>query len=147
MISKKKDKVLDEYVKMIQSLKREYQTVYTEKNKLKDFLRKREKDRKREEQELLRRQHAKQMDIYSRMIAAQKKDKTLKEGGIMKVIAAIMMQKALKITTAVTKNEKRDPPKKLTKMTMTMTMMSTMMMMIKAKLKRNRKKEKRRKVS
>ena len=73
MISKKKDKVLDEYVKMIQSLKREYQTVYTEKNKLKDFLRKREKDRKREEQELLRRQHAKQMDIYSRMIAAQKK--------------------------------------------------------------------------
>ena len=36
---------------MIQSLKREYQTVYTEKNKLKDFLRKREKDRKREEQE------------------------------------------------------------------------------------------------
>ena len=113
MISKKKDKVLDEYVKMIQSLKREYQTVYTEKNKLKDFLRKREKDRKREEQELLRRQHAKQMDIYSRMIAAQKKDKTLKEV-IMKVIAAIMMQKALKITTAVTKNEKRDPPKKLT---------------------------------
>ena len=113
MISKKKDKVLDEYVKMIQSLKREYQTVYTEKNKLKDFLRKREKDRKREEQELLRRQHAKQMDIYSRMIAAQKKDKTLKEV-IMKVIAAIMMQKALKITTAVTKNEKRDPPKKST---------------------------------
>ena len=113
MISKKKDKVLDEYVKMIQSLKREYQTVYTEKNNLKDFLRKREKDRKREEQELLRRQHAKQMDIYSRMIAAQKKDKTLKEV-IMKVIAAIMMQKALKITTAVTKNEKRDPPKKLT---------------------------------
>ena len=113
MISKKKDKVLDEYVKMIQSLKREYQTVYTEKNKLKDFLRKREKDRKREEQELLRRQHAKQIDIYSRMIAAQKKDKTLKEV-IMKVIAAIMMQKALKITTAVTKNEKRDPPKKLT---------------------------------
>ena len=98
---------------MIQSLKREYQTVYTEKNKLKDFLRKREKDRKREEQELLRRQHAKQMDIYSRMIAAQKKDKTLKEV-IMKVIAAIMIQKALKITTAVTKNEKRDPPKKLT---------------------------------
>ena len=98
---------------MIQSLKREYQTVYTEKNKLKDFLRKREKDRKREEQDLLRRQHAKQMDIYSRMIAAQKKDKTLKEV-IMKVIAAIMIQKALKITTAVTKNEKRDPPKKLT---------------------------------
>ena len=32
----------------------------------------------------------------------------------MKLIAAIMMQKALKITTAVTKNEKRDPPKKLT---------------------------------
>ena len=114
---------------------------------MKIFLRKQEEDRKREEQELLRKQHAKQMDIYSRMIAAQKKDKTLKEGGIMKVIAAIMMQKALKITTAVTKNEKRDPPKKLTKMTMTMTMMSTMMMMIKAKLKRNRKKEKRRKVS
>ena len=106
MISKKKDKVLDEYVKMIQSLKREYQTVYTEKNKLKDFLRKREKDRKREEQELLRRQHAKQMDIYSRMIAAQKKDKTLKEGGIMKVIAAIVMQKALKITTAIRKMKK-----------------------------------------
>ena len=41
-LKKKKDKVLDEYVKMIQNLKREYQTVYTEKNKLKDFLRKRE---------------------------------------------------------------------------------------------------------
>ena len=54
------------------------------------------------------------MDIYSRMIGAQRKDKTLKEGGIMKVIAVIMMQKALKITTAVTKNEKRDPPKTLT---------------------------------
>ena len=70
---KKKDKILDEYAKMIQSLKREYQAVYTEKSKLKDFLRKQEKDRKREEQELLRKQHAKQMDIYSRMIAAQRK--------------------------------------------------------------------------
>ena len=78
MISKKKKKkgnVLDEYAKMMQSLKREYQTVYTEKNKLKDFLRKQEEDRKREEQELLRKQHAKQMDIYSRTIAAQKKTK------------------------------------------------------------------------
>ena len=111
---KKKDIVLDKYAKMIQSLKREYQTVSTEKNKLKDFLRKQEEDRKREEQELLRKQHAKQIDIYSRMIVAQKKDKALKEGSIMKVIAAIMMEKALKITTAVTNNEKRDPPKKLT---------------------------------
>ena len=47
MISKGFSKVLDEYAKMIQSLKREYQTVYTEKNKLKDFLRKQEKDRKK----------------------------------------------------------------------------------------------------
>ena len=70
---KKKDKVLDEYAKMIQNLKREYQTIYTKKSKLKDFLRKQEKDTKRKEQELLRKQHAKQMDIYSRMIAAQKK--------------------------------------------------------------------------
>ena len=61
MISKK-DKVLNEYAKIIQSLKKEYQTVYTEKNKLKDFLRKQE-DRKGEEQELLRKQHAKQKDI------------------------------------------------------------------------------------
>ena len=68
MISKK-DKVLNEYAKIIQSLKREYQTVYTEQNKLKDFLRKQE-DRKGEEQELLRKQHAKQKDIYSRMTAA-----------------------------------------------------------------------------
>ena len=74
MISKK-DKVLDEYAKMLQNLKREYQTVYTEKNKFKDFLRKQEEDRKKEEQELLKKQHAKQMDIYSRMIAAQKKTK------------------------------------------------------------------------
>ena len=81
---------------------------------MKDFSKKHEEDRKREEQELLRKQHAKQMDIYSRMIAAQKKDKTLKEGGIMKVIAAIMMQKAFKMTTTLTKNEKRDLPKKLT---------------------------------
>ena len=56
---------------------------------------------------MLRKQHTKQMDIYSRMIAAQKKDKILKEGGIMKLTAAIM-QKALKITTLFTKNEKRD---------------------------------------
>ena len=77
MISKK-DKVLDEYAKMIQSLKREYQTVYTEKNKLKDFLRKQEENGKRKEQELLRKQHVKQMNIYCRMIAAQKKDKRLK---------------------------------------------------------------------
>ena len=69
---KKKDKVLDKYAKMIQSLKREYQTVYTKKSKLKDFLRKQEKDRTREEQELIKKQHAKQMDIYSRMIPAQK---------------------------------------------------------------------------
>ena len=68
MISKK-DKVLNEYAKIIQSLKIEYQTVYTEQNKLKDFLRKQE-DRKGEEQELLRKQHAKQKDIYSRMTAA-----------------------------------------------------------------------------
>ena len=74
---------------------------------MKDFLRKQEKDKKREEQELLRKQHTKQMDIYSRMIAAQKKDKILKEGGIMKLTAAIM-QKALKITTLFMKNEKRD---------------------------------------
>ena len=59
----------------MQNLKREYQTVYTEKNKFKDFLRKQEEDRKKEEQELLKKQHAKQMDIYSRMIAAQKKTK------------------------------------------------------------------------
>ena len=65
----------------------------------------------------------------------------------MKVIAVIMMQKALKITTMVTKKEKRHPPKKLTYMTMTMTMMPTIMKMIKVKLKRNRKKENRRKVS
>ena len=82
MISKKNNKekqqtnkVLDEYAKMIQSLKREQETVYTKKNKLKDFLRKEEEDRKREEQELLRKQYAKQMDIYRRMIAAQKKTK------------------------------------------------------------------------
>ena len=80
---------------------------------MKDFLRKQEKDKKREEQELLRKQHTKQMGIYSRMIAAQKKDKILKEGGIMKLTAAIM-QKALKITTLFTKNEERDLPKKLT---------------------------------
>ena len=61
------------YAKMIQSLKREYQTVYTEKNKLKYFLKKPEQDRKREVQELLRKQHAKQMDICSRIIAGQKK--------------------------------------------------------------------------
>ena len=73
MISKKKDIVLDKYAKMIQSLKREYQTVYTEKNKLKDFLRK-----KREKQELLRKQHAKQIDIYSRMIVAPKKRQSIK---------------------------------------------------------------------
>ena len=103
------------YAKMIQSLKREYQTVYTEKNKLKYFLKKPEQDRKREVQELLRKQHAKQMDICSRIIAGQKKknNKTLKEGGIVKVIAVITMQKALKVTTAI------------------------MMMMIKAKLRRN----------
>ena len=102
------------YAKMIQSLKREYQTVYTEKNKLKYFLKKPEQDRKREVQELLRKQHAKQMDICSRIIAGQKKkNKTLKEGGIVKVIAVITMQKALKVTTAM------------------------MMMMIKAKLRRN----------
>ena len=75
---KKKDKVLDEYAKMIQSLKREYQIVYTEKIKLKDFLRKQEEDSNREEQELLRKQHAKQMDIYSRMIAAHKKRQNVK---------------------------------------------------------------------
>ena len=72
---KKKDKVLDEFAKIIQSLKRECQAVYTEKNKLKDFFKKQEEDRKNEKQEFLTKQHAKQMDIYSRMIAAQKKIK------------------------------------------------------------------------
>ena len=47
------------------------------------------------------------------MIAAQKKEKTLKEGDTRKVIPAIMMRKALKITTVVTKNEKKGLPKKL----------------------------------
>ena len=73
-----KDKVLDEYAEMIQSLKREHQTVHTEKNKLKDFLRTQEEDRKRKEQELLREQHDKQMDIYniySRMTAAHTQKK------------------------------------------------------------------------
>ena len=45
---------------------------------MKDFLRKQEEDRKREEQGLLRKQHAKQIDIYSRMIVAQKKRQSIK---------------------------------------------------------------------
>ena len=113
MTSKKKDTVLDEYVKMIQSLKREYQTVYTEKNKLKDFLRKREKDRKREEQEFSKKTTCQTNGYLQQNDCSTKKRQNIKRI-IMKVIAAIMMQKALKITTAVTKNENRDPPKKLT---------------------------------
>ena len=114
MISKKKkDKVLMNMLKLCKASKENIKQFTWKKNKLKDFSRKHEEDRKREEQELLRKQHAKQMDIYSKMIAAQKKDKTLK-GGIMKVIAVIMMQKAFKMTTTLTKNEKRDLPKKLT---------------------------------
>ena len=42
---------------------------------MKYFLKKTEQDRKREVQELLRKQHAKQMDICSRIIAGQKKTK------------------------------------------------------------------------
>ena len=73
MISKKRDKVLDKYAKMIQSFKREYQTVYTEINKLKDFLRKQEEDRKREEQELLRKQANR--DLQQNDCSSKKKTK------------------------------------------------------------------------
>ena len=44
---------------MIQSLKREYQIVHVEKNKLKDFLKKQEEEKQRAKQELLIKQHAK----------------------------------------------------------------------------------------
>ena len=37
---KKKGKVLDEYAKMIQSLKRKYQTVYTKKKQIERFFKK-----------------------------------------------------------------------------------------------------------
>ena len=40
MISKKKEKILDKYAKMIQCLKREYQTVYTEKKQIERFFKK-----------------------------------------------------------------------------------------------------------
>ena len=72
-LKKKKDKVLDYYAKMIQSLKREYQIVHAEKNKLKDFLKKQEEEKQRTKQESLIKEHAKQMDLYSKMLAMQKR--------------------------------------------------------------------------
>ena len=131
MISKKKDKVLGEYAKIIQNLKREYQTVYTEKSKLKDFLRK---------------QHAKQMDIYSRMIAAhKKKDQTLKEGGIMRVI--VVDAESIKDNHRGYKKQKKRSAKKINIDDYDDDSDVDNDDMIRAKLKRNQKKEQRRKVS
>ena len=55
---KKKDKILDDYTKAIQSFNREYQTLSTKKNKLKDFLQKQEQEKQRAKQDSLIKQHA-----------------------------------------------------------------------------------------
>ena len=69
----KKGKTVNEYAKLIQSLKREYQAVSAEKNKLQDFFKKQEKEKQKVEQKSLMKQHAKQIDLYNKMLAVQKR--------------------------------------------------------------------------
>ena len=74
------------------------------------------------------------MDVYSRMIAAQKRQ-NIKRRRYYESDSSDCDAESIEDNHCDSKNEKRDLPKK--QMTITMTMMLTMMMMIKAKLKRN----------
>ena len=69
---------------MIQNLKREYQEVSTEKIRLKDFFKKQEEEKQKAEEESLLKKHAKQLDLYSKMLAMknrrQKKNKNYESG-------------------------------------------------------------------
>ena len=96
---------------MIQSLKREYQAVSTEKSRLKDFLKKQEEGKQKAEQESLIKKHAKQMDLYSKMLAMQNRRQKKEKNMIMEVTAATMKE-VLRMTFM--KNEKRDLLKKIT---------------------------------
>ena len=96
---------------MIRSLKREYQAVSTEKSRLKDFLKKQEEGKQKAEQESLIKKHAKQMDLYSKMLAMQNRRQKKEKNMIMEVTAATMKE-VLRMTFM--KNEKRDLLKKIT---------------------------------
>ena len=87
---------------MIQNLKREYQEVSTEKIRLKDFFKKQEEEKQKAEEESLLKKHAKQLDLYSKMLAM--KNRRQKKKKIMKVVPATMKE-VLRMTFM--KNEKR----------------------------------------
>ena len=98
---------------MIRSLKREYQAVSTEKSRLKDFLKKQEEGKQKAEQESLIKKHAKQMDLYSKMLAMQNRRQKKKEKNMMIMkVTATTMKEVLRMTFM--KNEKRGPLKKIT---------------------------------
>ena len=88
---------------MIQNLKREYQEVSTEKIRLKDFFKKQEEEKQKAEEESLLKKHAKQLDLYSKMLA-MKNRRQKKKKKIMKVVPATMKE-VLRMTFM--KKEKR----------------------------------------
>ena len=64
----KKDKLLDEYVKTIHCLKREYQNLKAEKDKLTDFLKQQDKEKEKIKQESLINQYSRKTDFYNKMM-------------------------------------------------------------------------------
>ena len=83
------------------------------KNRLKDFFKKQRRGKTKSRTRIVNKKHAKQMDLYSKMLAMQNRRQKKKEKNmiIMKVTATTMKE-VLRMTFM--KNEKRGPLKKIT---------------------------------
>ena len=109
---------------MIQNLKREYQAVSAERNKLQDFFKKQEEEKQKAEQESLMKQHAKQIDLYNKMLAVQKRRQKKEKYIMIMNVTATTMKEVLKVTFM--KKKKRDLQKKITEITLTVLKMMTL---------------------
>ena len=106
---------------MIQNLKREYQAVSAERNKLQDFFKKQEEEKQKES---LMKQHAKQIDLYNKMLAVQKRRQKKEKYIMIRNVTATTMKEVLKMTFM--KKKKRDLQKKITEITLTVLKMMTL---------------------
>ena len=80
----KKSKLADEYAKIIQGIKKEYQSLNNEKRQLEDFLRKQEEQKQKIKYEEQIKEGAKQMELYSKLMGLQKRRQKRKENVLRK---------------------------------------------------------------
>ena len=80
----RKSKLADKYVKIIQGIKKEYQSLNNEKRQLEGFPRKQEKQKQKIKYEKQIKEGAKQMELSSRLMALQKRRQKRKENALRK---------------------------------------------------------------